>query len=441
MKICMFTNTYLPHVGGVARSVSFFAEDLRKRGHQLMIIAPTFPGCEEHDRTEAGIFRVPAIQKFNGSDFSVRIPSPFLVDEQIDSFRPDIIHSHHPYLLGDAALRAARRRNLPLLFTHHTLYEEYAHYLSENPDNMKRFAVFLSTNYANLCDRVIAPSESIRDLIRERGVDVPVTVIPTGTDIPFFAQGEGKGFRRKYDIPETSFVIGHLGRLAPEKNLDYLAKALVPVLKKEKDSRFLVAGAGPSADNIAQIFHGSGIRNRLVLTGKVTGQDLADAYQAMDIFAFSSLSETQGMVLTEAMAAGVPVIALDAPGAREVVRDGKNGRLLDRDAGEDQFADAVLDAMRESEKMLLWIKNAEKTALSFGRKKTVEKLQQLYADAMREKQGEGNNKSGNLDLWDKFLLACNAEWELAVQKAESVMQTVDETQEVVGLDESDESYY
>ena len=174
MKICMFTNTYLPHVGGVARSVSFFSKDLRDAGHRVLVIAPTFPGCEEHDRDEAEVFRVPAIQQFNGSDFSVRIPSPFLVDENVDLFEPDVIHSHHPYLLGDAALRAARRRKLPLIFTHHTLYEEYTHYIARNPENMKRFAAFLSTNYADMCDRVVAPSQSIRHLIRKRGVTVPV---------------------------------------------------------------------------------------------------------------------------------------------------------------------------------------------------------------------------------------------------------------------------
>lgn len=130
----------------------------------MLIIAPTFPGCEEHDLSAVDIFRVPAIQQFNGSDFSVRIPSPFLLDERVDTFEPDIVHSHHPYLLGDAALRAARRRNLPLVFTHHTLYEEYTHYIAKNPVNMKRFAAFLCTNYADMCDWVVAPSQSIRHL-------------------------------------------------------------------------------------------------------------------------------------------------------------------------------------------------------------------------------------------------------------------------------------
>lgn len=425
MKICMFTNTYLPHVGGVARSVSFFAEDLRKLGHQLMIIAPTFPGCEEHDKTEAGIFRVPAIQKFNGSDFSVRIPSPFLVDEQIDSFRPDIIHSHHPYLLGDAALRAARRRNLPLLFTHHTLYEEYAHYLSENPDNMKRFAVFLSSNYANLCDRVIAPSESIRDLIRERGVDVPVTVIPTGTDIPFFAKGEGKDFRRKYDIPETSFVIGHLGRLAPEKNLEYLAKAMVLAFKKIPDKAcFLVVGSGPSKDRIREIFNDSGLDDQLILAGKQTGPDLADAYQAMDLFVFSSKSETQGMVLTEAMAAGVPVIALDASGAREVVQDKYNGRLLDENASPGMFAQAAADFFAEPEKAGAWKKAARDTALEFSRERSAQKLISTYQSVLKEQKQDKPAEENIPDGWDKLLLSLKAEWTVLSDRANAFMNAV-----------------
>src|SRR6056297_152071 len=99
----MFTNTYYPHVGGVARSVRFFSEDLRKMGHKVLIIAPTFEGYDEKSEDQEKILRVPAIQNFNGSDFSVRIALPFLIDEKIDEFQPDIIHSNHPFLLGDAA--------------------------------------------------------------------------------------------------------------------------------------------------------------------------------------------------------------------------------------------------------------------------------------------------------------------------------------------------
>jgi hypothetical protein len=143
MNICMFTNTYLPHVGGVARSVHFFAEDLRRMGHRVMIVAPTFPESEGPEIDETEVLRVPAIQNFNGSDFSVRIAQPFLIDEAIDEMAPDTIHSHHPFLLGDAAMRAAHRRKLPLVFTHHTLDTSTTPTTSPagSPRRMRRFAI------------------------------------------------------------------------------------------------------------------------------------------------------------------------------------------------------------------------------------------------------------------------------------------------------------
>lgn len=432
MKICMFTNTYLPHIGGVARSVALFAEDLRDAGHHVLIIAPTFRGSKAHDTSEPDLLRVPAIQEFNGSDFSVHIPLPFFLNERIDDFQPDLIHSHHPYLLGDTALRVARRRNLPLIFTHHTLYEQYAHYISDSK-NMQRLAAFMPTNYANMCDVIVAPSGSIQDLLRQRGVTVPITAIPTGVDIAFFAGGHGQAFRKIHGIAETGVVIGHLGRLAPEKNLTYLATAVAMALKKLPDCFFLVIGDGPSADSIRQIFDTAGLMDRLIMPGKMSGQDLADAYQSMNLFAFASQSETQGMVLTEALAAGVPVIALDAPGAREVVEDGQNGRLLDGRSTVDQFAEALAGAVASPENIAHWTGKARESATAFSREQSVKKLLRLYTDAIGARQDNGEYKTEKLDLWDKFLLACRAEWDLAAQKTESVIQAADETMKVIGL--------
>ncbi len=436
MKICMFTNTYLPHVGGVARSVSFFTQDLGDAGHRVLVVAPTFPGYEAHDRNDRDVFRVPAIQKFNGSDFSVRIPSPFIVDEKMDEFEPDVIHSHHPYLLGDAALRAARRRNLPLIFTHHTLYEQYTHYIAKNPDTMKRFATFLSTNYANLCDRVVAPSLSIQKLIEKRGVRVPISEIPTGVDVAFFAQGSGKSFRQAHGIDPQAFVIGHLGRLAPEKNLAYLAAAVSRAMRKHPESIFLVVGSGPSQKEIAAIFDRSGLNRQLVMAGQLSGQALADAYAAMNLFAFASTSETQGMVLTEAMAAGVPVLAIDAPGAREVVDNRVNGCLLQRDASQAEFADVLAWAMAAPERITAWIAGARRTATAFARERSAKKMLGLYADLVGAKIEKGDFKTAKLDAWDKFLLACRAEWDLVTEITETIIQATDETKAVAGLDEA-----
>ncbi len=420
MNICMFTNTYLPHVGGVARSVHTFSRDLQRKGHHVLIVAPTFAGDDADNNDDVAILRVPAIQNFNGSDFSMRIPVPFYIDEKLDAFAPDIIHSHHPYLLGDAAFRAARRRRLPLVFTHHTRYEEYTHYVAGDNDNFKQFAMNLSTMYANLCDQVVAPSQSIADLIKKRGVSTPVTQIPTGVDTQFFASGDGQGFKKTYRIPENAVVIGHVGRLAPEKNLVFLAESIARSMQSLEDAWFCVAGDGPDRQKIQDIFADQGLSRRLVLTGNLTGSPLADAYQAMDLFVFSSQSETQGMVLTEAMAAKTPVIALDGPGVREVVENRKNGRLLPANADQSAFSRAVCDAVSDPEKLSAWQQQATQTALTFSRKACVEKLLNLYAAAVSLRDDKAENGDNETEPWESFLVAIQTEWELIAEKAQSL---------------------
>ena len=337
MNIVMLTNTFTPHVGGVARSVESFTAEYRRRGHRVLVVAPEFANPP---RDETDVVRIPAIQHFNGSDFSAVLPVSGLLTEAMDVFQPDLVHSHHPYLLGMTALRVARYRELPLVFTHHTLYEQYTHYVPGDSPAFRRFVIELATRYANLCDQVFAPSESIATLLRERGVEAPIAVVPTGVNLERFAQGNGTGFRRTMGILKDAFVVGHLGRLAPEKNLMFLAEAMAAFLKMEPRVHFLVVGEGPSEADIRSIFEREGLSERLHVSGILEPPQLAAAYHAMDVFAFASKSETQGMVLTEAMAAGVPVVALDAPGVREVVKDRHNGRLLHEETAE-AFASAL----------------------------------------------------------------------------------------------------
>jgi glycosyltransferase involved in cell wall biosynthesis len=424
MNICMFTNTYLPHVGGVARSVAFFTEDLRKLGHRILVIAPTFPGTEDEDEQE--ILRVPAIQNFNGSDFSMRVPVPFIINEKIDAFAPEIIHSHHPYLLGDAALRAARSRGLPLVFTHHTLYEQYTHYVPLDSDAMKKFVIQLSTEYANLCTQVVAPSRSIAELIKERGVKTAVEDIPTGVDTEFFGQGQGERFRRAHEIPEQVLVIGHLGRLAPEKNLTYLAESVALYLQENEEVYFLVAGSGPSKEEIRQLFSDQGLDSQLVMPGTVTGDELADAYKAMDLFVFASKSETQGMVLAEAMAAGKAVVALDASGSREVVEDGKNGRLLSGDASREEFAQAIREIIESPKDAENWRKEALETARQLSREACARRLLSLY-EKVRAKISTGEVEQGKpeeLFPWETMMQRLRAEWELLSEKTRAAVGVI-----------------
>lgn len=406
MNVVMLTNTYTPHVGGVARSVEAFTQEYRGRGHRVLVVAPEF---EDQPQNEVDVVRIPAIQKFNGSDFSVVLPVSGLLSEALDAFHAEIVHAHHPYLLGMTALRIARYRELPLVFTHHTLYERYTHYVPADSPALKRFVIELATRYANLSDQVFAPSESIERLLRERGVRAPIAVVPTGVSLEGFAKGDGPRFRTAMGIPADAFVIGYVGRLAPEKNLSFLAEAVAGFLEADARAHFLLAGKGPLETELRSIFFRHGVSGRLHVTGILRAEALADAYHAMDLFVFASKSETQGLVLAEAMAAGVPVVALDAPGARETIEDGCNGRLLCEETVEAfmhalQWAAGLPAAkMRELEQC------ARKTAETFSMPRSADKALSCY-EALR---GQAFLVRPETDeQWTRVMHLIKAEWDI-----------------------------
>src|SRR5690242_10330921 len=171
MRILRLTNTFAPGLSGVARTVVAVDEEYRRRKHAALILAPE---AEYTRADEANVVRVPAIQHFNGSDFPVPIPSPGLVAATVDEFRPDVIHAHHPFFLGNSALRLAKSREVPLVFTHHTMWDHYAHYTAIETPATSRFIGAWVAGYSNLCDAVIAPSQSVAELLHERGVHVRV---------------------------------------------------------------------------------------------------------------------------------------------------------------------------------------------------------------------------------------------------------------------------
>jgi glycosyltransferase involved in cell wall biosynthesis len=405
LNVLTMTNTYLPHVGGVARSVASFTEALRRRGHRVVVVAPTF---EDLPEKETDVVRVPAMQNFNGSDFSVRLPIPGLLTTALEGVPLDVVHSHHPFLLGDTALRVAALRDLPVVFTHHTMYEQYTHYVPGNSPALKTFVVELATEYANLCDHIIAPSASVAEVLRGRGVTTPITAVPTGIDPHRFARGDGAAARHKHGIPAGAFVVGHVGRLAPEKNLAFLARAVAGFLRSEENGWFFVVGNGPSREEIEAVFAERGLSSRLRLAGVMQGEDLADAYHAMDVFAFASQSETQGMVLAETMTAGVPVVAVDAPGVREVVKDGEDGRLLERE-DEAAFAEALRwVAARGPDGRRALAAAARATAESFSLELCADSLLEVYGQlltASRRARAEDN-------AWTQVLRRVETEWQL-----------------------------
>lgn len=409
MNILMMTNTYAPHVGGVARSIAHFASRYRTLGHHVKIVAPEFDG---QATDEADVIRVPAVRHYNHTDFSLALPVPHPLEHLISSFEPDIVHSHHPFLVGGVALRVAHTHDLPIVFTHHTRYEDYTHNVPGDSALMKRFVQRLATNYANLCDRIFVPSESIADIIAERGVTTPVSVVPTGVELESFKRGDGLAMRARLGVPESAFVVGHLGRLTAEKNIPFLTDALVRFVQAASPTlnvHCLVFGRGPLEGEIRRRFEVAGIEDKLHLGGIVGEATLADAYHAMDVFAFASTTETQGMVVTEAMASGIPVVAIDAPGVREVIDDRRDGRLLPH-ADVTSFASA-LESIAHCDKTERerFSRAARYKASRFSMVETAETALELYS---RLRRYEAAHRQQDFPAWVDALHVAESEWKL-----------------------------
>ncbi len=418
MNILMFTNTFTPHVGGVAQSVDRLVSELKKRGCRVVVIAPEFEGTPEH---EVGVIRVPAIQHFNGSDFSLSFPVLSVQSLLPDDFVPNVIHTHHPFLLGDTALRYSATIGCPLIFTYHTMYEQYTHYVPVDHPAMKDFVIELSTGFANMCHGIVAPSESIQKILQERDVETSIEVIPTGVDLGRFSSGDGDKWRSRFNIPNDAWVIGHLGRLAPEKNLEFLTRSIGKYLLENTNSHYLVVGSGPSKYSIKEIMQRYGVAERVHFTGALQDQDVVDAYHSMDVFAFASKSETQGMVLAETMAAGLPVVALDAPGAREIVKDKRNGRLL-IDESTSTFSKALMWIYTHSDNCKQQLDTEiRKTAKELSLSNCTEKWLSLYTKHI--KQSTTTNKYSE-DNWENLVRRVESEWQLWANRVNAISEAL-----------------
>lgn len=406
MNILMMTNTYKPILGGLEKSIQSFTEQYRKQKHNVLIVAPSYEGQPER---EFGVVRLPAVKKVSGTDFSINLPIPGLVSKIVRAFKPDIVHAHHPFLIGDMALRLCGQYKIPLVFTYHTLFEHYMHYLPFDQEMAKSFVVQLAAGYANLADCVIAPSESVRRILRRQGIKAPIKVLPTGIQVKKYKQGNNEKFRRQFKIPQDAFLVGHVGRLAPEKNLNFLARAMSVYLRKEKKARFLLAGQGPSRKPLIALFKKRGVFGQCVIPGSLQGRDLLNAYHAMNVFAFTSHSETQGMVLVEAMAAGVPIVALDASGVREAVRDKDNGRLIKKENVKG-FVKALREITHMPKKKYEKMKeNAKSTALDFELEKSAKKMLRIYESLKIDNVGR---QPLDQATWHLLMARIKTEWNM-----------------------------
>jgi glycosyltransferase involved in cell wall biosynthesis len=417
MRIAMFTNTFAPLIGGIEKSVATFAEDLRKLGHEVLIVTLE---QGETDHTEDGILRLPALHKAAGGQYAFLLPGAAGLNAALNEFAPDLIHAHQPFMLGSSAYRHAVRRGVPLVFTNHTLYERYADrtFLGEI-EALERAARALAVVFSNRCDAVIAPTASIARILKSQGVEPAIEIVPTGIDIPKFACGDGTAFRRCYGIPDDVLLVGHLGRLIPAKRVEFLAEATAEFLKSTPDGYALFCGEGDSIPALSEHFAATGVEDRLILLGNLPETEIGDAYAAMDLFTFASMTDTQGIVLLEAMAAGTPVLAIRATGPEDLVIDGESGWLLDPETTPAEFA-GELQKLVTGPNLRSHTAAARARAGEFDRQFCARALLDVYRKALKRKAAEGEAGDRSESAVESFQRRVEAEWQLLAGRAEII---------------------
>jgi glycosyltransferase involved in cell wall biosynthesis len=271
------------------------------------------------------------------------VPTPYRLTVPVVSRRKreaivnrlHVLHAHSPFVTGWMAVRYARRLRIPLVYTYHTRLEDYAHYVPFDTNTTRRAASTLTRNFANLADVVIVPTPAMRERLLELGVTSTVEVIPSGIDLRLFGSASrSEQLRRSIGVRDGERMLLFVSRLAREKNVELLIEALT---RSSVPAKLVIAGDGPQRAALEELAGRLGVAERVAFLGQMDRERLADLYASADAFVFPSVTETQGLVLAEALAAGALVLAADAPQNREVL--GPAGRVVKPDA--DAFAEAM----------------------------------------------------------------------------------------------------
>jgi 1,2-diacylglycerol 3-alpha-glucosyltransferase len=319
VRVALFTNNYLPFCGGVTVSVETLRAGLEAAGHEAWVFGPRLAAAA--DAGSPRVVRYPSIPAATYPEFALAVPYSRRVARLVATLEFDVFHAHHPFLLGPAA----RRR--PLVFTYHTRYEKYAHYVPLRRPLVEALAVRLSTRFAARADAVVAPSAVIRDELQARGVAAPITVVPTGVDLSRFRPGDRGAARAALGVPEDDPLLLYVGRLDREKSVDRVLLTFERVASTLPTARLILVGQGTEAARLERLARSLPVADRIRFCGARPHAMLPSCYQAADLFLFASETETQGLVLVEAAACGLPAVAVSAPGCEEVVRDGDTGIL------------------------------------------------------------------------------------------------------------------
>jgi glycosyltransferase involved in cell wall biosynthesis len=377
MRILYVSDVYFPRVNGVSTSIQTFRRELGRRGHETTLVAPVYPHSRNDD---PGIVRIASRQvPFDPEDRAMRWRVLGRLERTLANERFDLVHVQTPFLAHYAGVRVARRRGVPAVATYHTLFEEYLfHYVPLVPRGLVRaIARGISRSQCDALDAVAVPSTAMRETLERYGVRVPIEIVPTGIPLTEFAGGDGARFREAHGIAPSRPVLAYVGRVAFEKNIDFLLRALVHVRREVGDALLVVCGEGPALARLTRLAHELGLADAVRFVGYLDrATRLLDCYRAADAFVFASRTETQGLVLLEAMALGVPVVSTAVMGTRDIVGP-ERGALVAAD-DEHDFASKVIALLRDPQLRARLSAEGRAYAGTWGAAPLAERLEAFY---------------------------------------------------------------
>jgi glycosyltransferase involved in cell wall biosynthesis len=328
LRVALFTEIYRPAMNGVVASVETLAAALESRGHHIFCVAPRMEG---EDGGERSVLRIPSLPLPVPAGTPYRLTLPVLSRRNVKGLIADldVIHVHSPFVTGWMGVRYARRFGIPLIYTYHTQLEAYAHYVPFEPHATRYAASQLTRTFANLADAVIAPTPAMSRRLRELGVTSRIETLPSGIDVDLFGSGRRSSeLRERLGARDGDTLLLYVGRLAREKNIELLLRAMA--CARGERLRLAIVGEGPHRAGLAGLATELGVANVARFAGAMPRADLPDVYASADAFVMPSTTETQGLVQAEAMAAGLSVIAAEAPQNRDVI--GETGELVESDS-------------------------------------------------------------------------------------------------------------
>ncbi|MDO4670290.1 MAG: glycosyltransferase family 4 protein [Aerococcus sp.] len=344
MRIGIFTDTYFPQVSGVATSIQTLKRELECQGHKVYIFTTTDPDAT----LEPDVYRFESIPFIFFKERRVAVATFSAVMRCVRNLDLDVVHTQTEFGMGIAGLHVARELQIPVIHTYHTWYEKYLHYVLNGHVVTKGMVQYLSRVFCNRCDAVISPSAMIADVLREYGVTKPITVIPTGVALPdTIAKPKLMALRQRLGLSADDFVEVSVNRIAEEKNLDTLIKAHAALQYEMPNAKLVLVGDGPEREALEELVALNELGDTVLFTGMIPHEEVAKYYQMADVYVNLSLTETQGVTFIEAVANGLPVVAIANDYLENLETIGHFGELIDSTA---EYPDAIKQVYHHRER-------------------------------------------------------------------------------------------